>query len=137
MSTFQKLESTFVKPAVAGAISAGISCYQFPSQTVSLFGSNVPVWAVMGLSTAAATLAGEVAGNYVLPHIPNVGSATLQNVLQTGLNPALAAGANVLALQQLAPTQYASTGLAMSLAIGAGSYIAADYINRRLIGNNM
>ena len=127
-----RLKSTLVKPAIAGTIAAGASYYMNSSSTISLFNTSLPVWAVIGGVTGLATLSGEIAGNYAIPYLPIVSNPTIQTVLNTGLNPALAGAANVLALKTIAPDQFKADGLAKTLMYGAGAYIAADYIDRRM-----
>ena len=132
-----RLQSTLIKLAIAGTIAADVSYYQNPSSTITVFNTSLLVWAVMGGVTALAMLTGQVAGNYAIPYLSVVSNPTVQTLLDTGLNPALAAGANALALKTIAPAQFDSDGLGKTLLIGAGAYVAADYINRRLFESSL
>ena len=127
-----RLKSMLVKPAIAGTIAAGASYYMNPSSTISLFNTSLPVWAVIGGMTGLATLSGEIARNYAISYLSVVSNPTIQTVLNTGLNPALAGVANALALKTIAPDQFNADGLGKTLLYGARAYIAADYIDRRM-----
>jgi hypothetical protein len=66
--SLQKIESSFAKPAIAGILGGVYSWYTSPGMG-SIFGgsSPIPSWAVVGLTVAALSFAGEIAGNYILP----------------------------------------------------------------------
>jgi hypothetical protein len=52
----------------------------------------------------------------------------LAGLATVALNPALAAGATVFGMQFFTPDQYTAMGAGTLAVVGAGSYIAADYL---------
>jgi hypothetical protein len=131
--SLQKIESSFAKPAIAGILGRAYSWYASPG-TGSIFrgSSPVPSWAVVGLTVAASSFAGEIAGNYILPRVLPMAGGQLTGLATVALNPALAAGATVFGTQFFAPDQYTAMGAGTLAVVGAGSYIAADYLAKNV-----
>ena len=85
---------------------------------------------------AAATLVGEVAGNWLLPKVlPSTGGGQLVMLTSIALNPVLCGGATALAVQFFSPSELSNRGWAPLALIGSGAYVTADYLTKGVFRN--
>lgn len=129
-SSLVKAETTMLKPAIAGALAGGYTYFNYGSDKIDLFSTRVPAWAALGGTVALAALAGEIGGNYVLPPLVKAthGNQKIAGLVTAGVNPALCAGSALLGAKTLAPDLYDKIGANPLLLVGAGAYIAANYV---------
>lgn len=131
MSSLVKAETTMIKPAIAGALAGGYTYLTYGSDSINVFSTRVPAWVALGGAVALAALVGEIGGNYVLPPIVQAthGNQRLAGIATAAVNPALCAGSAFLEAKMLAPDLYDKVGASSLLLVGAGSYIAANYVS--------
>lgn len=130
-SSLVKTETTMIKPVIAGALAGGYVYFNYGSDKIDLFSSRVPAWAALGGAVALAAFAGEIGGNYVLPSLVKAtnGNQRIAGLVTAGVNPALCAGSALLEAKILAPDLYNKIEVNSLLLVGAGSYIAANYVS--------
>jgi hypothetical protein len=119
---------------LSATLAAGFSYYKYSSESVLVFGKSALTWLVLAASAGIAMFVGEVAGNYILPKVVPY-SGQLSGIVQTVGNPLLCAGSTILATNILAPPEYTSKGFVQLGMIGAGSYVAADYLAKNVFKN--
>ena len=130
-----KAETTLAKPAIAGVLAGGYAYFNYGSDSVNIFATQLPAWAALGGAVALAALVGEVGGNYVLPSLVKAtnGNPKVAGVVTAAVNPTLCAGAALLESRMLAPDLYSKIGASPLFAVGAGSYILANYFSSSVL----
>jgi hypothetical protein len=137
MSTGQKVQSTLIKPAVAGALAGGFAAWYYPNGYATVYGYRMPEWALIAGAVAGSTFVGTAAGNWLLPQVLPSGGGQLAQLTTAALNPTLAALTTVLTAEILSPDGYAASGGFVPLSlIGAGSFVGADFITNKFLSSN-
>jgi hypothetical protein len=81
---------------------------------------------------AASTFAAQSLSQFVIPYLP-AQSSTLAGIEGGIVSPAIAAGATVLAMKFLDSSDLNSLGMAKTVLLGAGSYVAGDYVYNHIL----
>lgn len=129
--TGQKILDVSVRPVVTG-VMAGIASKLFlPSQTVNLFGINMPAAVLYGGVVTGASALNAANDNFILPMLPN-GVHALGNAIQpvwTGVaTTALFAGLNMYYGQSLNYNAAMKTFI-----LGAGSEVLGKYAKQNFV----
>src|SRR5271154_3100310 len=110
------------KAGLAGGIAAAASYFMGEAQgSISLLGVNVPIPVAIFGAVGASSIAADLGHDWVLPHIP--GNATWTNVESAALGLGLSGGTTSLILNRELGQPTVNF-----FVLGAGSYVAADYI---------
>jgi hypothetical protein len=97
---------------------------------ISILGVDLPQHVGVGVAVAAAAYTGEIVGAFVKPKLPR-GYRSLESV---ALDPALAGTFSVLMLKFFSNASPDSMTSMLEIAgIGAGSFIAGDYVQRKVL----
>ncbi len=127
----QQTEDLLIKPlvtATVGTIAAKMSV--MPERSVSVYGMQLPVWAVAFGALYAAALIGEVSHDYIIPHISKDRKfESLSGIIQPGLTGAANAGVWSIASKGAADEK----GIATLFGIGALAEVVSDYSYHRFI----
>lgn len=120
------------KGAMAGAISGSAAYFLF-SETGSsdVFGIQLPNPVVIGGANMAASVAADVAHEYVLPHIPGNQKFAAAESAALGLGISGFGTAWLLNREGINPGTFFN-----GFALGAGSYAAADWIDGKMNGTS-
>lgn len=130
--TMTSIKEKLWKGAMAGAISGGASYFLFGETGSSdLFGLQLPNPVVIGGANMAASVAADVAHEYVLPHIPGNQKFAAAESAALGLGISGFGTAWLLNKEGLTPGTFFN-----GFALGAGSYAAADWIDGKMNGTS-
>ena len=126
------LKEKVMKGAIAGTIAGVASSALFgESGSTTLLGIDMPIPVAIGVANGAASVAADFAHDYIFPHIP--GNQKYTTIESTLLGVGVAGGATTWLLNK----ENLSLGTAMNgFALGAGSYVAADYIDSKIGGSS-
>ena len=117
------------KATFTAVIAGTAAAFLFDPVSINIGGMAVPQAAAIGLGAAGGSIAGDLAHNYVLPHIP-------QSEKYLGIeSAAVSIGASV-AGAYLAMNSIGEVPFMTPLLLGGGSYIGADYAYRTFYGTN-
>lgn len=120
------------KGAITGAISSAAAALVFgEAGSTRLFGMSMPTVAAIGVSNGIASVGADLAHSYVLPMIP--GNAKFANVESAALGIGISGGATAFLLNR--ENVGSERGLNAFL-LGAGSYIAGDYVDDKFFQHN-
>lgn len=89
--------------------------------SVSVLGMQVPQYVGLGIGAGIGSVAGDLAHNYVLPHIP-------QDQKWIGVETAAVSVGAAAAGAYVGMSMFGSVPIMTPLLIGGGSYIGADYL---------
>lgn len=108
------------KSLLTGAVNGLTSFILFGNQDVSIMGMSIPSYIASGLGGVGSSVAADVAHNYLMPHIPvNQKYDALESA---ALGIGISGATNYLLL---AP---AGVDPMLGFALGAGTYVASDFI---------
>lgn len=129
------MKAAVIKACLAAGI-AGIGSVVFyddsMSNMVNLGFMRLPSPVAVGLAVGGSAVATDIAHAYILPHIP--GNAKFANI------ESMALGIAVSGLGTIGVIRFLSGGGGFdweSFLLGAGSYVAADYLDSKLFGSVM
>ena len=119
-----KVGTYIVKPLLAAGITA-VAMPQVGAKNILVMGNYVPTWVVTGAGALVAGYVGEMAHQYVLPHLsPNAKFAQAESAI---LSPAVAGMTQVALLEVLSKGSMSDGRMLKTFAVGAISDIAAQY----------
>ena len=108
------------KSLLTGAVNGITSFILFGNQDVSVMGMNMPSYIVSGLGGVGSSVAADLAHNYIMPHIPV--NQKYDAIESAALGIGISGGVNYLLMAPL------GSSMADSFLLGAGTYVAADYV---------
>lgn len=110
---------------IAGGVAAGVSFLLGDNVSVPLLGIEMPAYLATGVGVVAGDFIGDNLATFAKRKM-NINNPMLNNAI----SPATTAAVTYLLLNNSVPGGIASGGTIRTLAIGAGSSVAADYIKR-------
>jgi hypothetical protein len=120
------------KGAMAGAISGGAAYFLFgESGNSQILGIDLPNPVVIGGANMAASVGADLAHEYLLPHIPGNQKFAAAESAALGIGISGFGTAWLLNREGLTPGTFFN-----GFALGAGSYVAADYIDSKMSGTS-
>lgn len=114
------------KASLTAVIAGTAAAFLIPSGSVSIAGMSVPQSAAIGLGAAGGSIAGDLAHNYILPHIP-------QNEKYLAAESAAVSIGAAMGGAYLAMSMMGDIPITTPLLLGGGSYVAADYAYRNFL----
>ena len=126
----QKVKKYAVKSALTGAALSIAGSMLFGNGNVGLAGYELPAAIPLFISGAGASVVSDVVHDYAFPNTPGP-TQSLTNLTSVGIGAGLSAAATIGVMKLVAGLpmdRYLEAGL-----LGAGSYLAADYIESRYI----
>lgn len=120
-----KLSDTVMRPVISGAIAAAGVKFLFDGDTSLIYmGREVPVWLLTAGVVGVSEAVGGISRNYVMPYVDPSGKSYWVQMLA---QPALTGGVSVLAMNLAVGGDFDASKIFL---LGAGSSVAADYIER-------
>jgi len=121
------------KGLITGVVAATASTVVFgQTGNTNIFGITVPTVAAIGGANALASVAADVAHDYVLPYIPF--DARFQYAESALLGLGVAGGSTAFILNK---ENLGSASTMNAFLLGAGSYAAGDWIDSKVKGSSM
>lgn len=111
------------KAAVTAGVAGALAFVLLPDASVSLGGMSVPQSVGIGLGAATGSVVGDLAHNYILPHIPQSEKYLAYE------DAAVSIGASV-AGAYIGMGSFGDVSPMTAVLLGGGSYVASDYIYR-------
>jgi hypothetical protein len=125
------MQDVMIKPLLTAAVgTAAAKMSVLPERSVSVYGMQVPVWAVTFGALYGAALVGELSHDYILPHISK--SRKFESVAGV-VQPTLTGAANVAAWSIVSKAATDEKGMGTIFAIGALSEVVSDYVYHRFV----
>ncbi len=115
------------KGLLTGAIAGMAGALMFGTDNIVIMGKSVPGVLPMAVGAAAGSMVGDLAHMYILPQIPH--NQKYEKMESATISVAAAAAGTYVASSLFGPVQ-----VVPSLALGAGSYVAADWAYANYIG---
>ena len=113
------------KAAITGAVAAGAASFLFGEAGQTRFlGMAMPTVAAIGLANAGASVAADLSHDYILPHIPQ--PQQFANIESAALGIGVSGGTTAYLLSS---GRIGSETTMNAFLLGAGSYVAGDYID--------
>lgn len=110
------------KAALTAAVGGVAGMLLVPGDArVSLLGMQLPQYFGLGIGAGIGSVAGDLAHNYVLPHIP-------QNQKWIGVETAAVSVGAAAAGAYFGMSMFGEVPIMTPLLIGGGSYVGADYL---------
>jgi hypothetical protein len=127
------LKKKLVKSAVTGAILSTAITAVYGMGTIPVAGYNLPAIVPAFATGAGASLISDFAHDQLYPHLPGA-SAKLSDVVAVGAGAGMSAAATV-GIMKLA-MGLPNESLLPAALLGAGSYVASDWVESRLLESN-
>ena len=108
------------KSLLTGAVNGVTSFILFGNENVNIMGMSIPSYIASGLGGVGSSVAADVAHNYLMPHIPVNQKYDALEAAALGIG--ISGATNYLLLSP------AGISMADSFLLGAGTYVAADFL---------
>jgi len=125
----EQVKKIGTKAVLAGVASAVVGTVYFGNGSVPVMGWNMPVYVPLAGSAAVGSVLSDVSHDYILNHIPK--NEKYINIESAALGVAVSGAGSLASLALTLPLAQGS--YLPAFAIGAGSYVGADYLMHNVL----
>jgi len=132
-----KTKQLLSRPATALVVGGAITALVGDTGRAKIFGMDVPMALAGGIATAGAVEIGQIAHDYILPHIPhNAKWSTTESMI---LAPIVGGLAYYSLLRMSDPGRFSGDSVtgapvwAMAAGVGAGAVVASEYAHTAIV----